>query len=920
MRTVEAEVGMVSAFTGKYRSARVVETFLREAGYRVRRTPRTTPDVLEAGTTLSASDYCLPLRAYVGHFHRLLATEPKPRFIVAPNVCSEDEMTSTCSKYRDPGGVALRSLGSPVAYTLARAGWKEREKALALLGPEEGRRLLTEGRSWPELLQPNIWSLRPEKMEVLGYRLLCRLRGVRPWRRRLAPFLPPVLGEALAPWNEAHRAMRAALEKEARPREEALRGLLGDPNRPRLGLVGRVYLVEDPLLTSDVKAFFKRAGCAVLTATDVPFEMLERAYLDTLGYYDTHRLYTAFIEYAASLPVDGFVLVSSFGCHPDAFESEWLADYARGKGLPAWYFRFDEQSGRSGFNTRFETILGFLEERRDVRLGRRPQVRTAGPGRPHPVNLFPSGSEPYPAPPALNAPDARSTVGPLLAGADPFRDEPAPALGAAPAARPHLEVRAPEREPVITWPSFNPLVDLALEEIFHQAGLGRYLVPPLPPTLETIALGEGKYSESCCPYGITTGSFVQTLTALFDRIEAEARTRVEPPRPRRVFLLQGRGEGPCTYGWYSLAQAGVLPEVLADRLARGGHTLEMATLGLKDARRVLSDLAHLGDREKLKPLLELAEAGALDEVRSHRDGVGLKVLRSLGRLAKPARVKLEAAEAVRARALIVRAHEIKRGATSQAEKRGYELLRRAHTLPEIEDARRQGLRLLDELPQDPSPRPRVVSVGEIYVALSPFANRGAVDVLLGREGIEVVEGVTLSGFMHSSMREMRRRTIIRRPGVRAVLGWLWRHGVPLLEEPFNRGPEARPFLWFDVGGEGVKSASAARTEVEAGVDGVLHLYPFKCMPEGIAKDALAEMCRTYGVRYLPMSFGKETDIERIKTEIGTFAELLRVEMTVRWQASDPALHARLRARETRRRRALGRALDTCVRSAARLGV
>ncbi len=900
------EVGMVSAFTGRYPSARALEAFLRQSGYRVVKTPRTTPAILEAGTTLASADYCLPLRAYVGHVHHLLSGDRAPRVLVAPNVCAEYEGSVTCSKYRDPGGVALRSLVGAVPYWVSRASPAARTRLASVLGWEEVERLTAAGARWPDLLQPSIWSLDPSRMAATGYRLLCELEGVSRWRRAIAPFLPRFLGDRLAPWGRARQVMENILS--SRREGKALKEAFSWPERPRLALVGRVYLVEDPLLTADAKTFFTRAGCVVLTPDDAPLEELLPRFHQVLGYYDTHKLFTAFIDWASELPVDGFLLVSSFGCHPDAFESEWLADYARSKGFPAWFFRFDEQSGRAGFKTRFETILAFLEERRDRRLGR---------GRSRlPLPLLPGAPGRNPdSPPDPHEPDSPSPEG--NNGERKTSPRGVELASEAPRDGSRVKIRGDPPEPLVTWPSFNPVVDLVLEEIFHQAGLARYVLPPQEPTLETIALGEGKFSESCCPYGITTGSFVQTLRDLFRRLEEEAKARGEPVRPRRIFLLQGRGEGPCTFGWYALAQAKVIPSLLKPELERAGHVLEVATLGLKDARRVLGELARLGDAGKLRPLLELADAGELDEVRSHRDGLGLKVLRGLRKLLEPAVAKLEAAETVRARALVVRAHELERGATSRAEKEAYALLRQAHSRDEVRQALHQALSLFDRVPQDPSPRPRVVSVGEIYVALSPFASRGAVDYLLGAEGIEVVEGISISDFIRSSTREMKRRALLRNRLIGRVLRWLWGRGVGILEEPLERGAGARPFLWRDVGGEGVKSVAAARKGVEEGADGVVHLYPFKCMPEGIAKDALAELCRTYGVRYLAMSFGKETDIERMRTEISTFAEILRVEMRARWHGDDPKAYRILKQKEIARRKKLGRALDYCVKTARR---
>ncbi len=129
----------------------------------------------------------------------------------------------------------------------------------------------------------------------------------------------------------------------------------------------------------------------------------------------------------------------------------------------------------------------------------------------------------------------------------------------------------------------------------------------------------------------------------------------------------------------------------------------------------------------------------------------------------------------------------------------------------------------------------------------------------------------------------------------------------LLNQQFD-GAESKPFMNLGVGGEGNISVAHARRLLEAGADGVVHLFPFKCMPEGIAKAPMAELCRLFNVPYLPMSFNRELEIERVKTEIATFAALLHARVGQLAAAGREAYH-RARAQEIARRRALSRAVN-----------
>jgi hypothetical protein len=88
------------------------------------------------------------------------------------------------------------------------------------------------------------------------------------------------------------------------------------------------------------------------------------------------------------------------------------------------------------------------------------------------------------------------------------------------------------------------------------------------------------------------------------------------------------------------------------------------------------------------------------------------------------------------------------------------------------------------------------------------------------------------------------------------------------------------------------------------------------MPEGIAKPALAEVCRLYGVPYLPLSFNRELEIERVKTEVATFAALLHARIA-HLAAGGREGFRRAKAREAARRRAIGAAVKALHRHVRR---
>ena len=168
-----------------------------------------------------------------------------------------------------------------------------------------------------------------------------------------------------------------------------------------------------------------------------------------------------------------------------------------------------------------------------------------------------------------------------------------------------------------------------------------------------------------------------------------------------------------------------MPRLFARELARGNHTMQMATVGLSGATDTLQSLVALGDARRLAPITRAlalfsrpADAPPLSAPRRWLLHPGL--MRGIGRLTRTAWAKTYAAERLRAHSLIVRAHETRRGETTAALHQAYRLLADAHSPKAIRVAEARSR----TLPERGSPRPRetkprVLVVGEIYVALAP---------------------------------------------------------------------------------------------------------------------------------------------------------------------------------------------------------
>jgi predicted nucleotide-binding protein (sugar kinase/HSP70/actin superfamily) len=146
---------------------------------------------------------------------------------------------------------------------------------------------------------------------------------------------------------------------------------------------------------------------------------------------------------------------------------------------------------------------------------------------------------------------------------------------------------------------------------------------------------------------------------------------------------------------------------------------------------------------------------------------------------------------------------------------------------------------------------RIAMVGELFTVLDPSANMG-IDMRLAHKGIEVVKSVWLSDFLNDRFRF----------------------------KPFRRNQlklssrYARPYLRFHSGGESMESVGKAIHFAKTGVDGVIHIFPFTCMPELVAQTILTKVQRDLDLPILTLIIDEHTAPGGVETRLEAFVDLL----------------------------------------------
>ncbi|MDI7252812.1 MAG: CoA protein activase, partial [Actinomycetota bacterium] len=100
---------------------------------------------------------------------------------------------------------------------------------------------------------------------------------------------------------------------------------------------------------------------------------------------------------------------------------------------------------------------------------------------------------------------------------------------------------------------------------------------------------------------------------------------------------------------------------------------------------------------------------------------------------------------------------------------------------------------------------------------------------------------------------------------------------------------ALPYLTHFVGGEGLRSVGATALYHRHGYDGVVHVMPFTCMPETIAKSLLPRVSRDLGIPVLSLVIDEMTGKAGVATRLEAFVDLARFRRRARDAGMDYSL-------------------------------
>lgn len=349
--------------------------------------------------------------------------------------------------------------------------------------------------------------------------------------------------------------------------------------------------------------------------------------------------------------------------------------------------------------------------------------------------------------------------------------------------------------------------------------LGYEFFEPLPLTKRTLDLGVKHAPEfACFPFKITLGNLIEALE--IGKVDT---------------IITAGGIGPCRYGFYGVMYEKILKEEL-------GYDFDFILLD-----------------PPIKPYGNLKRVW--DIIMNWKGDLSWREF--VSRLVKGFKLawrKLKRVEELES--LILKKRAWVRN-LSQVESVFEEALNRINLsmdLDEVDAIFREAKEKIEAIPNERSNVLRVGVVGEIYTILEPFSNFNT-ERLLNERGVEVERSVWTTEFIEHNIF----------PGL----------PFPLKQIVGYKGKEeierySKPFLNEFVGGHGRESVAHTVMFKERGFDGVVHILPFSCMPEVVARGILERVGRDLDFPILSLSFDEFTGEAGLITRIEAFIDLLKM--------------------------------------------
>lgn len=202
-----------------------------------------------------------------------------------------------------------------------------------------------------------------------------------------------------------------------------------------------------------------------------------------------------------------------------------------------------------------------------------------------------------------------------------------------------------------------------------------------------------------------------------------------------------------------------------------------------------------------------------------------------------------------------RAREIKSGDADKHYAKALQYIKDADRTKDLKRAKKLAFEEMKKVEIDKDREVLKVDLtGEIYLVCDSFSNQN-ITKELGKMGVQVRRSLTVSGFIKD-----------------AIIPEAFRKGETHLQRAFRM---AKPYLMRDIGGDSLECVSDVAYADERGIDGIIHISPFTCMPEIMSQNIFPAMREDCKIPILPLIMDEQTGKAGYLTRLEAFVDLMR---------------------------------------------
>lgn len=217
--------------------------------------------------------------------------------------------------------------------------------------------------------------------------------------------------------------------------------------------------------------------------------------------------------------------------------------------------------------------------------------------------------------------------------------------------------------------------------------------------------------------------------------------------------------------------------------------------------------------------------------------------------------KVFALDDLETRLSYLRAREVKFGEAEKFYNKALKLIEKANSTKELKKAFNEALELMNQTKIDENKEVLYVDLtGEIYIVCDDFSNQNIMREL-GKMGVQVRKSLTISSFLKD-----------------AIIPKAFKKEETHLERAEKL---AKPYLMRDIGGDALECVSDVVYAEKRGIDGIIHVSPFTCMPEIMSQNIFPAMRENCDIPILPLIMDEQTGKAGYITRLEAFVDLMR---------------------------------------------